>query len=97
MIGNLRALAAGEKIVMPQIQSYGTASGYIPKIKVAFVRRKGDYGMRWPGAIYDGEEARKKYTKNLKKTASKLRINLDLRSSPIYSIEEAESWIEKTK
>jgi len=82
---------------VPRIRSYGTASGYIPKIKVAFVRRKEDYGMWWPGAIYNGEEARKKYTENLKQVAKKSGINLDLRPSPIYSLEEAESWIEKVK
>jgi len=97
IMGNLGAFAAGEKMGIPRIRSYGTASGYIPKIKVAFVRRKEDYGMWWPGAIYNGEEARKKYTENLKQAAKKLGINLDLRPSPIYSLEEAESWIEKVK
>ena len=33
----------------------GPASRCVPTIKACFVRRKADYGMAWPGAVYDGE------------------------------------------
>lgn len=49
--------------------------------------------MRWPGAIYDGQAARKMYTDNMISTAGKLGAKFDIRSEPIYSLAEAESWI----
>jgi hypothetical protein len=44
-----------------RIAAAGPASKYVPRVKAAFVRRKGDYGMLWPGAIWDGEGALRKY------------------------------------
>jgi len=51
--------------------------------------------MRWPGAIYDGEAARKNYTKLITATAKELNMSLDLRPQPIYSTQEADAWIAK--
>ncbi|HUX96976.1 MAG TPA: hypothetical protein VMV47_14670 [Bacteroidales bacterium] len=83
--------------VFPRIRQSGAASTYKPTIKAAFVRRKGDYGMRWPGAVYDGEAARKKYTEGLKEEATRLGINLDIRELPIYSDAEADIWTMESK
>ena len=82
-----------QKIVTAPIRPYGPAAKYVPTIKAAFVRRKEDYGMRWPGAVYDGRAARKIYTNKMIATAKKLGAKFDLRSEPLYSLAEAESWI----
>ena len=75
------------------IRQCGPASNYVPTIKAAFVRRKEDYGMWWPGAVYDGKAARKMYSEKMTSTAGKLGAKLDLRGEPLYSLAEAESWI----
>jgi len=75
------------------IRQCGPASKYVPTIKAAFVRRKEDYGMWWPGAVYDGKAARKMYTEKMTNTALKLGAKLDLRGEPLYSLAEAEGWI----
>jgi len=46
----------------PDIPHFGPAGNYTPKIKAAFIRREENYGMLWPGEIYDGEAARKSPT-----------------------------------
>ena len=89
-------LYAEEKgVMMPVIQGYGKASGYQPKIKAAFVRRKGEYGMRWPGAVYDGEAAMKNYTEKLNQASGEIGFVLDLRDAPIYNHEEADGWLQE--
>ena len=75
------------------IRACGPASKYVPTIKAAFVRRQGEYGMLWPGAVYDGEAARKTYTDKMTDTARQLGARLDLRSEPIYNLEQAQAWI----
>jgi len=75
------------------IAACGPASRYTPRIRAAFVRRKGEYGMWWPGAVYDGQAARRMYSEHLSKTAKKLRAGLELRSEPIYSLAEGQAWI----
>ncbi len=80
-------------MVMAPLRPSGPASKYVPTIKAAFVRRKEDYGMRWPGAVYDGEAARRKYTAQLMETAGMLSVKFDLRPEPIYSLAEADAWI----
>ncbi len=65
------------------IRACGPASKHVPKIKAAFVRRKGEYGMRWPGAVYDGKAAQKMYTEKMKNMARRLEAKFDLRSEPI--------------
>jgi hypothetical protein len=96
-MGNIGAFAAGGKAMIPRIKSYGKASGYIPTIKVAFVRRKEDYGMWWPGAIYDGEEALSKYREELNRSAKETGVNMEIRPLPIYSLEEADQWLDQAK
>jgi hypothetical protein len=69
----------------------------VPTVKAAFVRRKEDYGMRWPGAVYDGEAAKQKYTAQMRQTARSLSIDLDLRPEPIYSPAEADAWLAEAR
>ncbi len=75
----------------------GPASKYVPSIRAAFVRRKGEYGMWWPGQIYDGEAALANYRQKIEATANQLGIKLDLRSVPIHSLAEADQWVAEAK
>ncbi len=84
-------------MVMAPLRPSGPASKYIPTIKAAFVRRKEDYGMWWPGAVYDGEAARRKYTAQLMETARTLGVEFNLRPEPIYSPAEADAWLAEAK
>lgn len=83
--------------VVERIRTYGPASRCAPTVKATFVRRKEDYGMWWPGAVYDGEAARRKYSAQLKQTAKSLGVKLDVRAVPIYSVEEADAWLAEAK
>ena len=49
--------------------------------------------MAWPGAVYDGEAARKKYAEQIVATAKELNLKLDLRAEPIYSQQEGDAWV----
>ena len=71
----------------------GPGTSYVPKVKVCFLRRKGEYGMRWPGQIYDGEAARKKYLDEIAAAGKKLNLTLSTREVPIYSEAEGDAWI----
>jgi hypothetical protein len=53
--------------------------------------------MRWPGAIYDGEAARKTYTGKIRESAKGLGCQLDLRGEPIHNPEEASRWCAAAK
>ncbi|MCX8037489.1 MAG: hypothetical protein N3D11_10685 [Candidatus Sumerlaeia bacterium] len=75
-----------------RIEPCGPASKYTPTVHLAFVRRKGDYGIRWPGAVYDGATALKTYRAGLEKAAANLGIKLAVRPQPIYSADEAAQW-----
>jgi hypothetical protein len=83
---------SNSNIQVPVIRRAGPAASYTPIIKAAFVRRKGEYGMLWPGAVYDGEAAKKKYTEGFKQAASEMGIKLELMETPIYSPDEADKW-----
>ena len=80
-----------------RIVPIGPASRYTPKIWAAFVRRKGDYGIRWPGAVYDGEGARRDYTRQIRAAETELGLRVNLRPEPIYSAAEAEAWLAQAK
>ncbi len=71
----------------------GPASRYVPVVKATFVRRKGPYGLLWPGEIWDGEAARKKLKTQTAAAAKRLGMKIDLRPEPIYSEGEADQWI----
>ena len=83
----------GERRIVP----VGPASKYIPLIRAAFVRRQGDYGMRWPGAIYDGEAALRKYREQILAAEKELGIQVKLRADPIYSAAEADQWLAEAR
>ena len=89
--------ASKSRITINPITACGPASGYRPTIKAAFVRRKEDYGMLWPGAVYDGEAALKKYSDQLNETSKKLMIRFDLRTTPLNSLEETDNWVSEAK
>lgn len=87
-----------EGIEVAVIKAYGQASSYVPLVKAAFVRRREeDFGVRWPGAIYDVVAARKKYIEQLSNTAKLLGVNVDLRESPIYDLNEADAWLKEAR
>ena len=75
----------------------GPGAEYVPRVQAAFVRRKEDYGMLWPGAIYDGESARREYTRQIMQAGSELGMRIDLRPEPIYSATEADAWLSEAK
>jgi len=76
---------------------FGPASKYVPKIMAAAVRRKDNYGMWWPGEIYDGQAAIDRYAQLVKETAKTLGMELRMRPDPIYSNEEADAWVAEAK
>jgi len=75
----------------------GPGSKVIPSIRAAFVRRKGEYGMLWPGAVYDGEAARRKYTASLLDAGKELGLRIDLRPEPLHSLDESRAWVEESR
>ena len=92
---NIFSEEKGSESIAPRV--LGQASRYVPKIKAAFVRRNEDYGMRWPGAVYDGEAARTNYTEKLKKASGELGVSMDIRPSPVFSLAEADLWLTEAK
>lgn len=86
------AASQGTRAKNPVAQA-GPGSKYVPRMKAAFVRRKGEYGMRWPGAVYDGENALKTYHQQIVNAADQFGMNVDVRSKPIYSHREADQWL----
>ena len=97
LVNNFNLYAKEKGLIIPGNHGYGQASSYVPKIKAAFVRRKGEYGMRWPGAVYDGDAAMKNYTEKIKRAAGEIGYSLDLRELPIYNHEEADVWLKEAK
>ncbi|MCW5977986.1 MAG: hypothetical protein KIT09_07900 [Bryobacteraceae bacterium] len=75
------------------IRPAGPGAKYQPRVKAAFVRRQGDYGMLWPGQIYDGQTALLNYRRQLQAAAGELGMRIDIRSEPVCSEAEAEAWI----
>jgi hypothetical protein len=74
-----RVASAGEKGDR-RTAPVGPASKYVPTIKATFVRRKEDCGILWPGAIYDGEAALRKYRQQIEAAGKQLGVRIDLRS-----------------
>lgn len=77
----------------PKVVPCGPGSTYVPTVRAAFVRRQGEYGMLWPGAVYDGDAALKKYSAEIAAAAQELKLSIDLRPEPIHSLAEAEAWL----
>jgi len=82
-----------ERAAVAPIRQCGPAARYKPTIWAAFVRRQEDYGMLWPGAVYDGEAARAMYSAKMAETASQLGARFDLRDRPLYSLAEGQTWV----
>ncbi|MEW6355168.1 MAG: hypothetical protein AB1696_02490 [Planctomycetota bacterium] len=93
----LTGCLAVNNAIVRKVQAEGPASRCVPTVHAAFVRRKGDYGMSWPGAVYDGEAARRKYTSLVAAEAEALPIKLELRPEPIHSAQEADAWLQAAK
>ena len=88
LLGSFRFAAS------PDIPHFGPAGNYTPKIRAAFIRREENYGMWWPGEIYDGEAARKDYIEKIQAASKEMGIQTDITSKPIYSLDEGERWIQ---
>ena len=86
-------LFAGRRKSGTSLPYTGPASKYKAKLKVAFVRREEDYGMRWPGQVYDGKSAFKKYYDEIIQTGKNLNMDVQIKPEPIYSLEEGEQWL----
>ncbi len=91
--GAAAASLFAQRVVERRIAPAGPGAAYTPVVKAAFVRRKGDYGMLWPGAIYDGAAALARYRRASQEAARELGIRLDLRPEPIYTSAEAGQWL----
>jgi len=89
LLGSFRFAAS------PDIPHFGPAGNYTPKIRAAFIRREENYGMLWPGEIYDGEAARKDYIQKIQAASKDLGIQAEITNKPIYSVEEGEKWIQE--
>jgi len=79
------------------IRQCGPAAKYRPTLWAAFVRRQGDYGILWPGAVYDGEAARKMCAAKIAETAAQLGAGLKVRPEAIHSLAEAQAWLAEAK
>ncbi len=90
-------LFSGPRALAEKAKLNGPGAKHVPKVKACFVRRKSDYGMRWPGQIYDGEAARKQYIDQITAAAKELGIELDLQPTPLHSLAEGEAWIAEAK
>jgi hypothetical protein len=88
---------AAETVSSPRIAPAGPASKYTPSIRAAFVRRRGDYGILWPGAIYDGATALVSYRNQIEKASRDLGLKMTVRPEPIYSTGEADAWLAEAK
>jgi hypothetical protein len=97
LLGGCASVPSLELKNFKPIRACGPASKFVPTIHAAFVRRKEEYGMWWPGAVYDGQAAQKMYTQKMQETAQTLGVKFDLRAEPIYSLAQGEQWIEQAK
>jgi len=82
---------------LADVPRWGPGAKCVPAIRATFVRRKGSYGMWWPGEVYDGEAARTRYATRIRQTAEALNLKLDLRPEPVYSAAEADEWLAQAK
>lgn len=80
-----------------RIQPAGPGVKYAPRVAAAFVRRREDYGILWPGAIFDGAAALENYRRQAEAACGELGITLEVRPQPIYSEAEADAWLETAR
>ncbi len=93
----LLSRAAGRAATEPRVTPQGPGAACVPQIHAAFVRRAGEYGMRWPGAIYDGEQAARDYRAQLLAAEKELGLAVTLRPAPIHSAAEADAWLAEAR
>ena len=90
-------LLGDEPVAIEKIKQCGPGSRYASTIAATFVRRAGEYGMRWPGAVYNGKATEEIYREKLRRAAGQLGIRFNLRPSPIHSLAEAKAWAAQAK
>ncbi len=90
-------LTPAKAIAASRIQPAGPGARYAPRVAAAFVRRREEYGILWPGAIFDGAAALANYRRQAEAACAQLGISLELRREPIYSEAEAEAWLETAR
>ena len=95
LIGNVES----EDLALPASKTSprGPASKYVPTVCATFVRRQEEYGILWPGAIYDGEAAFRKYRRQLEEAGKQLGMRILLRPLPLYSEQEACAWVAQSQ
>jgi hypothetical protein len=89
----LSHLRAGDSLTDAPIRPAGPGAECIPHVHAAFVRRKEDYGMLWPGAVYDGKTALRNYRDQILSAEEDLGIRISLRPTPLFSMDEAKAWV----
>lgn len=92
LLGGCGAFGRREPAFSP-LRLDGPASKLRSRVPVAFVRRREEYGMWWPGAVYDGEAARELYTRKIRETAADIGMDVEIRPEPIYSLDEGREWV----
>ncbi|HOJ59132.1 MAG TPA: hypothetical protein PK878_02500 [bacterium] len=80
-----------------EIPLNGPGARYTPQLHAAFVRRKENYGMWWPGEIYDGGTARVNYTQEIEQAAREIGVHAEILSQPLFSLEETQNWLESAR
>ena len=91
-LGKTRILWAGAER-WGTVAPAGPGAKYIPRVMAAAVRRQEEYGMLWPGQIYDGVEALENYSRLARTAAGELGIDFEMESRLIHSLEQAEAWV----
>ncbi len=94
---SLPLLGCVSRAFLPKFEPKGPASRCEPVVRACFVRRKGAYGMWWPGAVFDGEAARQHYVANLRSAAAELGVKLELAPKPLFTTAEADQWLAEAK
>ena len=67
------------------------------KVRVAFLRIKGQYWMGWPGAAYDVEGHRKQFEEQIASVAKQLNISIPVEKDYIYDPAGAEQFVARVK
>ena len=79
--------------LVKRIRAVGPGSKCRPTVRVCFVRRKEDYGMLWPGEMWDGEAARRRLIGQIDSAGQQLGMNIVLREGPLHSLEQTDNWL----
>ena len=66
-------------------------------IRTAFVRRKGDFWMSWPGRAYPVDAEQRRYAKLIRETGERLGVTIVPALKPIYSKDDSATFLERLK